>query len=148
MKSRLALFIVFAVMTAVLFTVGGDAQTHRRHRSQPKPLATPPVLTGAEIISQAGDYSEPVAAPPETAAPAKPPVTNAERIRELNARIKKLEAEKKSNYDDRQKRMLMNLDILTRAEQRTESLRKQLFEMIEKENTINARLEQIAYDIR
>ena len=34
------------------------------------------------------------------------------------------------------------------AEQRSESLRKQHFEMIEKENTISARLEQIEVDMR
>ena len=72
--------------------------------------------------------------------------TNAERIKQLNDRVKKLESGQ--SYEDRQKRLLMNLDILTRAEQRTESLRKQLFEMIEKENSLTARLDQIDFDIR
>lgn len=116
-------------------------------RSRAKPLATPPpVLTGAEIISQAGDEADPVPVPVEK--PAKPATTNAGRIKELNDRIKKLEAGQKSTYDDRQKRVLMNLDILTRAEQRADNLRKQLFDMIEKENSINSRLDQIDYDIR
>ncbi|MEO7660021.1 MAG: hypothetical protein ABIV48_10440, partial [Pyrinomonadaceae bacterium] len=51
-------------------------------------------------------------------------------------------------YDEKQKRLLLNLDILTRAEQRTESLRKQLFDMIEKENSVKSRLEQIEFEIR
>ena len=136
----------FLVLFIGIFASSMAAQT--RH-AKPKPLATPPpVITGAEIISQAGDYVEPTAALVEKT-PAKPATTNAERIKELNERIKKLEADKKKNdYDERQKRLLMNLDILTRAEQRTDSLRKQLFEMIEKENTISARLDQIDYDIR
>jgi predicted nucleic acid-binding Zn-ribbon protein len=66
----------------------------------------------------------------------------------LNDRLKKLEAGQNTSYDDRQKRVLMNLDILTRAEQRADSLRKQLFDMIEKENSLRARLDQIEYDIR
>ncbi|MFN0279562.1 MAG: hypothetical protein ACKVRN_13350 [Pyrinomonadaceae bacterium] len=115
-------------------------------RSKPKPLATPPVVvTGAEIISQAGDIVEPEPTPEEK--PVKPATTSAGRLKELNDRVRKLE-DRKSNYDDRQKRVLMNLDILTRAEQRTESLRKQLFDMIEKENSITNRLQQIDYDIR
>jgi hypothetical protein len=43
---------------------------------------------------------------------------------------------------------MLNLDILTRAEQRAETLRKQLFEMIDKENQIKTRLDQIENDIR
>jgi hypothetical protein len=50
--------------------------------------------------------------------------------------------------DEKQKRLLLNLDILTRSEQRSESLRKQLFEMIEKENTVKTRLDQLEIDIR
>ncbi len=42
----------------------------------------------------------------------------------------------------------MNLDILTKAEQRADSLRKQLFEMIEKESTIRTKLDQIENNIR
>jgi hypothetical protein len=66
--------------------------------------------------------------------------------------VKRLESQKASgtsgSADDKQKALLMNLDIITRAEQRADALRKQLFEMIEKENTIKTRLEQIEYDIR
>ena len=38
--------------------------------------------------------------------------------------------------------MLLNLDILTRSEQRAETLRKQLYEAIEKESTIKTRLDR------
>jgi hypothetical protein len=78
--------------------------------------------------------------------------TNDERpqtqVDELEARIKLLEASKSGDYDAKQKRLLLNLDILTRAEQRAESLRRQLFEMIEKENTVQIRIEQINYDLQ
>jgi chromosome segregation ATPase len=54
----------------------------------------------------------------------------------------------KDGYDEKQKRLLLNLDILTRAEQRSESLRKQRFDLLEKENSIQTRLDQIEIDIR
>ena len=124
-------------------------------KSTPKPLATPPrVLTGAEIISRADElYNQPLVLAPENGE-VKPTTENAE-LRELLDRIKKLEggrskeaSAKKADPDEVQKRMLLNLDILTRAEQRSESLRKQLFEMIEKENTVRSRLEQLTLEMR
>jgi hypothetical protein len=133
---------ILIVLFLGLFASSISAQSSRR---KAKPLATPPpVLTGAEIISQAGDETEPASVPEEK--PEKPATTNTQRIKRLNDRIKKLEGGQ--TYEDRQKRLLMNLDILTRSEQRAESLRKQLFEMIEKENSLTARLDQIETDIR
>jgi len=70
------------------------------------------------------------------------------RMKEMNTRVKTLEGTKQSEYDEKQKRLLLNLDILTRAEQRAESLRKQLFDMVEKENSIKMKLETIDYDSR
>jgi len=130
--------ILFAFLTLCVLSSGAAAQTPRR---TPKPLATPPprVLTGAEIISQSTEEepAEPVAEPVRTPAP-----------EEIRQPVKRSSKQGKGTYDDRQKRMVMNLDILTRAEQRSDGLRKQLFEMIEKENTVKARLDQIDSDIR
>ncbi|CAN5511301.1 hypothetical protein BH10ACI3_BH10ACI3_03010 [soil metagenome] len=138
------LTLIFAMMAVVVVAAAAHAQTPKR-KPTPKPLATPVVLTGAEIISRGDDYaSVPVDPPPVE----KPATTNAGKIKELNERIKKLESGKTNDYDEKQKRMLLNLDILTRAEQRSESLRKQLFDMIEKENSVKGRLDQIEYDIR
>ena len=131
-----------------LFSLVAEAQTTR---GKAKPLATPPTLSGAEIISQAGDYVEPtiVMQQPEQKSSDKSTTTNsAARIKELTERVKKLESTQKNDYEEKQKRMLLNLDILTRAEQRSESLRKQLFEMIEKENTVKTRIDLIENDSR
>lgn len=130
------------------FSFGANGQTTR---SKSKPLATPPpVLTAAEIVSRADEYVEnPVVVGKALVKQDENSTTSdAARIKELNERIKKLETGQKSTYDEKQKRMLLNLDILTRAEQRSESLRKQLFEMIEKENSVKGRTEQIEMDIR
>ena len=111
-----------AILSLVVVTAAASLMAQNgRLKPKPKPLATPPVVTGAEIISQSGDYVEPTTDPVEKTA-AKPATTNAARIKELNDRLKKLEAAQGTSYDDRQKRVLMNLDILTRAEQRADSL--------------------------
>jgi len=137
------------VITSLVMAALSLAVAAQSKKPKPKPLATPPVLTGAEIISQAGDYVEPqpIEQPAEKT-PTRSTGTNAQRIRDLNDRVNKLEADKKSGYDEKQRMLLLNLDILTRAEQRSEALRKQVFEMIEKENNIRTRLDQIDYDIR
>jgi hypothetical protein len=129
-------------------SAGATAQTTPRHK--PKPLATPTrVLSGAEIISQGGGTDdETVLVPVDTPAPRPSPSTNTGKIRDLNERVKKLESGQTSAYDESQKRMLMNLDIITRAEARTESLRKQIFELIDKENSIKTRMDQIDFDIQ
>jgi hypothetical protein len=137
---RLSLSVIVSAFVLCFFAVTADAQRTRR---TPKPLATPPVLTGAEIISRAGEDVVEIAAETEST-PIVDPGTTEPTAAELKARVKG----KKVSYDDRQKRLMMNLDILTRAEQRTENLRKQLFDMIEKENTVKNRLDQIEYDSR
>lgn len=142
------------IFTLLIFGFVTDTGVNAQSRRQPKPLATPPVLTGAEII-RGGSYEDPQdeARQPVTVQPRTSPTpTNTERLTELLERVKRLESQRSAvttgSADDKQKALLMNLDIITRAEQRADALRKQLFEMIEKENTIKTRLEQIEYDIR
>lgn len=131
------------VLIVTALTLGISAQAKK---PKPKPLATPPVLTDAEIISQASDTQTPVVEQPVE--PVKLPSSNAAKIKNINERLSKLEQNRAQQYDERQRGVLLNLDILTRAEQRSEALRKQLFDMIEKENTIQTRLDQIDFDIR
>jgi len=112
-----------------------------------KPLATPPPANSAEIISRDRDLVEtPIVVKTPDKVIEKSATTQG--IGELLERIKKLEAGQQSTYDEKQKRLLLNLDILTRAEQRSESLRKQLFEMIEKENAVRSRLDQLEFESR
>jgi len=55
---------------------------------------------------------------------------------------------KKGDPDEKQKRLLLNLDILSRAEQRSESLRKQLFDLMEKETSLRAKLDIAELNLR
>lgn len=133
--------------------------TTTRTTPQPVPQSTLPV-----VISQADQYTEQnqqivtgnietptdtesrVETQPQTFDEKLDRISN--RMQEMNTRMKTLESSKQNAYDERQKRLLLNLDILTRAEQRAESLRKQLFELVERENTLKSKLETIEYDSR
>lgn len=138
-------FSIPAFLIVAAFGMGVSAQPTKQ---KAKPLATPvPVLTAAEIISRADDMGGPVVQKPEYK-PAEKKASDSPNVTELVERIRKLEAGQGSTYDEKQKRLLLNLDILTRAEQRSESLRKQLFEMIEKENAVKSRLDQLEFDSR
>ena len=156
LHNRKVLVILLAAVCVIAFSADADAQAPKKTakatpKATPKPLATPPVLTGAEIISRsAEDY---VIQPQPAATPIDKPVDGAavsdvSWLKDLQDRINKLETVKKDTYEDRQKRLLLNLDILTRAEQRSESLRKQVFEMTDKENAIKSRMDQIDYESR
>ena len=106
------------------------------------------------IISRAEDFPDTGTQPLVTSSTPKPEDTvrtgdeSEKTIEDLKNRVKSLESGKKSDQDDKQKRLLMNLDILSKAEQRSESLRKQLFEMIERESAIKTKLDTIEVDVR
>lgn len=143
--TKTTFFSIALIISINAFTA--DAQTRR-----PLPLPTPSPGVPV-IISRADDY------PPEEQYVVDPNSQSDEQLREelekskekiraLTAQVKSLETGREDTYDANQKRLLMNLDILSRAEQRAETLRKQLFEVIEKENAIRTRIDQINYDSR
>ncbi|MCD9187250.1 MAG: hypothetical protein LUM44_12515 [Pyrinomonadaceae bacterium] len=158
--SKIKLFItanLLAIGFVTVFLSESAAQTTRKNKKgtvKAQPFPTP-AETIPEIISRADDYpneNQVVQIPQDQtqtneAANDGLDKTNA-RVKELNARMKNLESAKKDPYEEKQKRLLLNLDILTRAEQRAETIRKQMFEMIEKESAIKNRLDNIENDIR
>lgn len=140
-----AAFVMFASLAG-----GVDAQTKRRKTtSKPVPVATPtPDPNDVQIISTADQMDRTYLTPADVKpAGQQTDAADAQKVKELTARVKKLEAQRTDTYEESQKRMLLNLDILTRAEQRSESLRKELFDMMEKENSIKTRLDQLEYDM-
>ena len=140
-----------ALIVAATFAVSADGQTNRRRQTRPTPTPTP-VSSEPAIISRATDYPvvtlEPMPAP-ENGEAARTEPGNSQTIEELRERLLLLESNsKKKDPDAKQKRIALNLDILTKSEQRTEGLRKQLFEMIEKESSIRGRIDQIDNEMR
>ncbi|KXK05702.1 MAG: hypothetical protein UZ17_ACD001000589 [Acidobacteria bacterium OLB17] len=108
-------------------------------------------ITGEQIIGQ--EPGRPLVSPEDveqipSADPSSQPRADAPTTEDLLARIKALESSRSDKYDEQQKHLLMNLDILTRAEQRTENLRKQAFELMEKEAAVQSKLDQLAYQSR
>ena len=134
-----------------------NAQTKRRSKPKSANAQPTPVKTQGEplIISRADEFpnENQVIVQPQVQTQTEKPVERtdvaADNISELKERVKNLEASnQKNSSDEKQKRLMLNLDILTRAEQRAETLRKQLFDMIERENQIKTKLDQIENDIR
>ena len=152
---RTAVLVVFAAFLTGLFVVEGFGQGTRRKRN-PASATVPASTSGeAQIVSRAEDFPDtdamlvPKTESKKPTDPVSDPDASSKSLTELANRITGLEALKKNeSQDDKQKRLLLNLDILTRAEQRSESLRKQLFEMVEKENSVKTKLDVIEMSIR
>ncbi len=70
------------------------------------------------------------------------------RLREVGEKLAAPEAKPGTPANEKQHPILVNLDILTRTEQRAEGLRRQLFEQTEKENSLKTRVMQFEEDLR
>jgi hypothetical protein len=153
---KTSIVLVLALVFVLSAVAASDAQTKKRTKKRPVRKApttavVPPLYTSEPIIvSRAADYDkvDKDDVQLEPLAQSGPPTERDQQLADIAARIKSLEKGLKNGYDEKQKRLLLNLDILTRAEQRAESLRKQRFELIEKESGIQTKLDQIENDIR
>ena len=156
MISTTRLAVLATLVTFFLVSFGAEAHGQTRKRKRTTTRTTQPVLIAQPqgeplIISRAGDFpdqnAQAIPAPTiEAVRPVDDPTGRG--IEELRARLNALESSNSKESDQKQKRLLLYLDILTKAEQRAESLRKQLFEVIEKESVIKTRLDSIDIDIR
>ncbi|HEX8369069.1 MAG TPA: hypothetical protein VF604_11060 [Pyrinomonadaceae bacterium] len=162
MKRYTLVFIILGLLT--ILSVDGFAQTKRKRK--PRPIVPAPVSSQQiieqnqpEIIGQTDVRQDetPVTTTETETQPA--PETNGEtesfqgkidqfntRIKEMNSRVSSLESSRRGELGEKQRKLLLNLEILSRAEQRTEMLREKLFSLTEKENSIKAELEQVEYD--
>ncbi len=143
-----------------IFAADVPAQTNKRVKRKTRVVRRLPAVPvsgnpqDASVISRNDDYADQNKIQPQIVeTPVQPENSNQlenddPKISELSSRIKALEVKPTLDYDQKQKRLLLNLDILTRAETRAESLRKQIFEMVEKESEIQQKLEQIQNDSR
>ena len=151
MKGRISLLTLVLVLTACAGITVAQRPT-RRPRQTPRPTPTPVQVTTDQILGQ--EPGRPLVDPqdveqtPPANAPEQGQQAGSPSTEALLARIKALESARSDKYDEQQKRLLMNLDILTRAEQRSENLRKQVFELMEKEAAVQTKLDQLAYEMR
>ncbi|MBK9156169.1 MAG: hypothetical protein IPM25_18505 [Chloracidobacterium sp.] len=141
-----AVFFCFILVTAAM---SGQGMRAERTPALDPASAPTPTPSEAQVVSRASDFPDLEQKPPQKSEDRDPAAAeNARIIAELRSRIEGLEGVKKNDQDEKQKRLLMNLDILNRAEQRSESLRKQLFDMMEKENTVKTKLDLIETNMR
>lgn len=130
---------LFALVAAV--TVGGTVATHGQ-QPIPRPTVSPTPFE-PEVISrdtELEDRIERMTRRDSERPEARPPV------QELDATSSALALESLSKEE--QERLLLYLDILTRLEQRAESLRAQLISMIEKQNSVSTKIQQVEYNLR
>ncbi|MEO5858543.1 MAG: hypothetical protein ABIR33_06300 [Pyrinomonadaceae bacterium] len=148
-RPRIVAGFCFTVLLSVgLFVFDADGQINRRRtKSTPTPV---PVRTGEPaVISRADDYPTVVIEPAPVNTDPSVPASSDVTIEELRERLLQLESKSRiKDPEQKQRQLAMNLDILTKSEQRSDGLRKQLFEMIEKENSVRGRIDQIDNDIR
>ncbi len=161
-KSKTLFVFAWSILICVLSVSFADAQqrtakrkTTRRAAARPTAVLIPlPPQTEPEIVSRADDENQNqvlVTALPEENLPESLDQKIdkvGDGIKDLRSRVKSLEGNKQNAYDEKQKRLALNLDILTKAETRAESLRKQMFEMAEKEDTVKTRLDQLQNNLR
>ncbi len=160
-------FFIAAFLLVGCFLVEADAQTKRKRTRRttktaaPKPVITnppiaPPTETAAsgevKIISTADAPAEP-AQTPESETPAKKTDTveakDAEMQRTINSlsnQVNRLNDKLGQMQDD--DRYQLDMERLTRAEQRSEQLRGQMLETESKIADMESRLEQIEYALK
>lgn len=146
-----AVLIPLFVIACVSFAAGAQ------RRRQPQPAAppaagsaasqTPPAVADPKIISTPDD-------PPVDSGSSRSAATTSEmNEKELRQTVDKLStlvitlSEKVNQLEERQ-RTLVDLERLSRAEQRADNLRAQLREVTEKEANLQARADQIEYELR
>lgn len=165
-RNYMKLFIAAFLLVSCCL-VEADAQTKRKRTRRtskppaPKPVITNPPIAPAEttagdvkIISTADAPAEPAQSPEPTASPAKKdPVTGEpadddmkRNINTLTNQVNRLNDKLSQMQDD--DRYHLDMERLTRAEQRAEQLRGQLFETESKLADIEVKLEQIEYAIK
>jgi hypothetical protein len=163
---------IISISVAILVlssTLSTNAQTKRRKSSQRKtvvreqvlprqqphivpPINNPKVLE-PEVVSTAEETMSEDSATENSVDPANSVESKAQPTdqtpassNELSQQIDKLN--NKLNSLEGEQRSLINLEKLTRAEERAELLRKQLESAIEKETALTLRLEQLDYQSR
>ncbi|HEY0173013.1 MAG TPA: hypothetical protein VGB98_18510 [Pyrinomonadaceae bacterium] len=139
MNKRASLFRGAVCAVALVCAADASAQTDERRtagaQTQEQPAGAPPL-------------ADPVAN--EINLLRKSLQTLNTRLRDISEKMFGPDAPTKpgEGADDRQKRIAQNLDLLSRTEQRAETLRKQLIELTEKETAFRTRMMQIDEDMR
>lgn len=139
MTTRLKfLLVMICVMT---FSFASAAQTAERRQAIPKTLPqerppTPsPNASGDAVANEIGLLRQSLQ------------TLNA-RLRQISEKLFAPDAKQGESPDVQQNRISRSLELLSRAEQRAEAMRKQVLEFIEKETEFKSRLVQLEEEMR
>jgi|SRR5215216_6046411 len=171
MPSRIRSYIKFLVAFCLIVSfclVEGEAQTRRKKRTRraPAPVAPRPVITNPPIAPAEGTQSETATGdvkiistddpaqeptPSTESKPAKPAASPEQEnmqqtITTLSNQVNRLNDKLSQMQDD--DRYQLDMERLTRAEQRAEQLRSQLIDIQTKIADFEARMEMIDFALR
>ena len=134
MKLKLALVSGWLIT----LSISSFAQTAESRPPNPTPQAQ----------AQTPNYSSSEAVASEIALLRKSLQTLNTRLREISEKLLASDPKMADSMKDQQNRISLSLELLGKAEQRAEILRKQLLELIEKETSLKSRLVQIEEEMR
>ena len=143
-----AAIVVTAVLGSITFSTVDAAAQKRKPKRKPIPV---PTVTYPQsepvVVSRADEFNDnSQLLPDESVYEGRTPQPSTEQTRSAVPTSDGGNDRLRSDYDARQRRLLMNLDIISRAEQRAEALRRQSFELAEKEASLRAKLEALTID--
>jgi predicted nucleic acid-binding Zn-ribbon protein len=161
-------FLIAACLIVSFCVVEGDAQTRRKKRRRSAPAAPKPVITNptiappdgtkspeetgdVKIISTDDSTREAAEQPPSSKTKVTPPEPTGEQktqqtLNDLSKQVDRLNNKLTQMQED--DRYQLDMERLTRAEQRAEQLRSQLMDVQAKIADFEAKLEQIDYALR
>jgi DNA repair exonuclease SbcCD ATPase subunit len=159
MRTRLAQSFVGLLLALLVFGLcSPDARSQQRrrasrrttHPARPQPVQTPALPDEPSVISTSDGQQEEGARRTTTTRARRDAAAQAENerlhgtVRDLSTQVEQLSGQ--LNLVKTEQRAMYDLERLTRAEQRAESLRTQLREIIDKEFQYQERLAEIEYE--
>lgn len=131
-----------AVFVVLLFSIPSLAQTPERRQasstpqSQEQPASLPPNASALDIVAN------------EMGLLRKSVQTLNLRLRDISDKVVAPGGNTSGSPTEKPNRLSLNLEILTKAEQRAEALRKELLDRIERETRLRSRLAQNEEEVR
>lgn len=144
---RRLVMIAVAVMLIGLFLIDSTAQRRRRRQRTRRP--TTPRITNPPIYQPPAEETNANTSSPETTTStesSEDPETMKKTIRDLSSQVDKLT--NKIGQMEESQRTLVDLERLSRAEQRSADLWKQMREVESQQADMQARLEEIDYALK
>jgi DNA repair exonuclease SbcCD ATPase subunit len=144
---RRVVVLIVSVLLIGLFLIDSSAQRRRPNRKPSTPQITNPAIyqpSGSDETNSNTNTSTPTEGT-ETA-PAENPEAMKQAIRDLSTQVDRLNS-KISRMEESQQ-MLVDLERLSRAEQRSAALWKELREVESQQSDLQARLEEVNYALK